>query len=277
VAQAGQGSSPTIDMTVSSLAGCLDIIAQHYASIAEAAARHAAENAAASTPSSLLSRLAEAAHACLKTASVLQAGGRWTPDALGQLLGLSSPLKALAQWHSVSKKLNYALYALGGDEEAFLVILHALAAVAGVPEEQLQSAVDLGLFEGFSIVLAPLNETAASVLLPVDAAGLERLLHHGTPKPDEAAKLGALLEAAKSEEDLEQRQRRRLELLSHLPPGVCFNLECAAPLGAGDASGHLKVCSSCRIARYCSPLCFKYDWKHGHKGPCRAIQCERDG
>jgi hypothetical protein len=44
-----------------------------------------------------------------------------------------------------------------------------------------------------------------------------------------------------------------------------LKMECRA---CGKSEGKMKLCSSCRIAYYCSHECQKKDWKAGHKKTC---------
>jgi hypothetical protein len=37
--------------------------------------------------------------------------------------------------------------------------------------------------------------------------------------------------------------------------------------------GEFQACSKCKIALYCSPKCFRKDWKQRHKKICRGLPC----
>jgi hypothetical protein len=57
----------------------------------------------------------------------------------------------------------------------------------------------------------------------------------------------------------------------------CSSLRCAATAGLSctEAAPLAKLCSRCRVARYCSAECQAGDWRAGHKAACRTLAAER--
>ncbi|PSC70146.1 hypothetical protein C2E20_6390 isoform B [Micractinium conductrix] len=55
----------------------------------------------------------------------------------------------------------------------------------------------------------------------------------------------------------------------------CGNMRCVEVAGASDASLPLRMCSVCRVPRYCSEQCQHADWRAGHRRLCRQLAAER--
>ena len=63
---------------------------------------------------------------------------------------------------------------------------------------------------------------------------------------------------------------RRLQKLAVEGGKFCFNEGC-------DAKGLLnsfRVCSKCKVCRYCSKKCQEEDWAAGHKTTCGRVECD---
>lgn len=188
----------------------------------------------------------QAAHACLHAALTLHKAG---PPPLEPQVSSDA---AVASWFQTALILMSQLESTS--EAAARVALHVLAAVAAIPESVLQEAFKSDAFEAFCKGLASLTDVLGPVVVPEDVAGLERVERSSSLAPADAAKLQQLSAAASDAESVKERQRRRLELLSRLPAGVCANLRCAESV---PADGRFKICSGCRSARYCGPSCLR--------------------
>lgn len=229
-----------------------------------------------------------AIHACLNTMLCLQvAPGPWralrTDTELGAMAA-SSPQDAVPGFFAACTMLHWDLNALknfskspkhaesdlGGEASVFAAI-HGLAAAAGLSEAQMKDTASRFVHVG--LLDTPLD-LLRSVLVPVDADGLRKLLLCNDLVPGDSEALQALIKVAIDSEGLEERHKGRLQLLERLPEGVCANLRCSEPL---TAVGKLRKCSGCLIVRYCCAKCSKIDWKHGHKVACQAVQRERSG
>lgn len=225
--------------------------------------------------------IAEAAHACLKTALALQSAGPgvWQPTGEAMVIFVEAhadPQSVVMEWFVCAMALNASLNRLSDHEEAgALVTLHMLAALAASSESQLQHISSFpGVFEVACRLLGVYSEQLTPILTPSDVHGLEVMLKYGSRDTDEITFVHQLMKVAKSAEGMEERQRRRLNMLGRLPPGVCANLRCSESLPGRD---RLQFCSRCKVVRFCSLKCVKYAWKHGHKAPCQAVQHERAG
>lgn len=215
---------------------------------------------------------AQAAHACLRAALALRAPGFWPSASAVQQLAINSPLEAMVQWQSGALMFVGHPFAVSGMKETPpLIVLRSLAVLSTLSDSELCSREIVAIL-GALPKAEPAIPDICAVALPEDAPWLEKLARAG-PMPAAVEVLRQMIAAAKSSVDLEQRQRRRLDMLSRLPPGVCGNFRCAEPLPAEK----LSVCSGCRTLKYCSAACLRCDWKHGHKAVCQAVQRERGG
>jgi hypothetical protein len=205
------------------------------------------------------------AHISLHTALAVHASGQWE----GAGMEIPPTKNAVGGWCATAGIVHRHMREREGQNANMVVAvaLHYLVVLAALPPNTVPNIGDEldGLFES-AAALKPF-------LLPTDAPGLETLVQQcGHNAPDAVAELRELVEAAKSTENLEQRQRCRLDLLvGGLPPGVCHSLLCSSLLPPEK----LLKCSGCMLAKYCSSHCSKIDWKRGHKASCRAIVHER--
>lgn len=91
-----------------------------------------------------------------------------------------------------------------------------------------------------------------------------------------AARLAAMAEAAYGVDSADVgAATARAEVLGG--GGECAFQGCrvsAPPLPDGAPQKKKRICSSCKVARYCGPSCSKADWKV-HRVACRAFQAER--
>ncbi len=142
-------------------------------------------------------------------------------------LKLDSPDAALTRWIMASRLINGILVQCSSTDGVRLT-LDTLVALAAAPASLLEIAARAGFFRSFYIILRLLSRDLCLVLVPTDAAALEAMLPYTSQcLPDAEDILKRLITAAKSPDGLEQRQRRRLELLGGLPAGVCANLLCS--------------------------------------------------
>lgn len=214
---------------------------------------------------------AQAAHACLNAALALSAGAHTLKaDILDDPVETDPPEVAADAWCSVALILAGRLASIDGDgEAAALITLHCLAAI---PEPSRGSET---FYISFAVFLMSISAELSPALVPEDADALKMVLQRSKAPPEAAAGLEELIVVAKADEGLGERQRRRLEMLGRLPPGICANLRCSEFLPAG---AKVKKCKGCHIAHFCGPKCLKYAWKHGgHKAACHAVQREREG
>lgn len=220
--------------------------------------------------------VAQTAHASIKTAMVLAKKRQWPQEAALGVTEIRKPQKTVVELtnNGIDVCEAFQMRDFGG-EAPVLVALHALAVLAALSEDLVAIAASNAPYISTLFAMPSMRDDLARVLLPGDALGIQRVLQYGKVTPDYVPVLEDLIEAAKSTEGLEQRERERLEMLGRLPAGVCANFLCSEPL---PPAVRLKVCSGCGIARFCGPKCFKYAWKHGgHKAPCQAVQREREG
>ncbi len=57
--------------------------------------------------------------------------------------------------------------------------------------------------------------------------------------------------------------------LAALP--LCAHLACTNLAGVSEAQLRMRMCSACRVSRYCSAACQLTDWRAGHKRVCAAL------
>lgn len=224
---------------------------------------HAAARCSGGSASSTADATA-AAHACIHASLAIQASEIWQPLLAAEMS---------SGWLNAGLLANQVLIKDSSDEgvtAATLISLHSFTCVLGFSAQA--KAMNAMSFHkrGYVDGATESFHSTRSIVLPEDAPAFELLLQTGERS---AAPLRKLLKAAQSTEDIPGRQRRRLEMLGHLPPGVCANMLCTESLPASDK---FKKCSGCMIARYCSARCSKADWK-GHRAACKAVQRERGG
>ena len=109
--------------------------------------------------------------------------------------------------------------------------------------------------------------------------GLDRLIsfavivgepYGGSQTPDDIVNLIEELKSKKiNSAEKNEILTRRAKALSHLQ---CANLDCTSVMCPWE-SRKPRVCSACKMARYCSEECQKGDWK-AHKRGCRLIAAE---
>ena len=82
--------------------------------------------------------------------------------------------------------------------------------------------------------------------------------------------LGLLSNIKEAGPDIEVVLRQRAKVLSHLQ---CAHLDCMTPLCPWE-NNKPKLCSGCKLVRYCSAKCQKADWKE-HKRACKLIAADK--
>ena len=54
-----------------------------------------------------------------------------------------------------------------------------------------------------------------------------------------------------------------------MPAFTCCD-RCRNVAGVSEALLEVQLCAGCKRAQYCSPVCQKAAWRHGHKAACKA-------
>lgn len=152
----------------------------------------------------------------------------------------------------------------------------ALVRLTGDAQAALTDAESSGMPQSRRAQLQRDIQALASALGEVRAASLlgdfdlfAHLVAAGSP-------LAAALQAHWQEQDAapERQQAAQLELAqaaaarascAHL---ACLNLEATGRRG--------KLCTGCRVVRYCCRDCSVADWQAGHRAPCRLLAAARE-
>ena len=84
-------------------------------------------------------------------------------------------------------------------------------------------------------------------------------------------------EAAAEEADPSKQAQLAVDTAEALATRPCAHVCCTTIVGAREAeSPRGKLCSGCRVVRYCGAACQKADWR-AHKAACRELQRRRGG
>ena len=83
--------------------------------------------------------------------------------------------------------------------------------------------------------------------------------------------------AAEEEGDAARRAQLAVDVAEALGTRPCAHVCCTTIAGAREADAPRgKLCSGCRVVRYCGPACQKADWP-AHKAACRELQRRKAG
>ncbi|KNC80589.1 hypothetical protein SARC_07043 [Sphaeroforma arctica JP610] len=189
------------------------------------------------------------------------------------------------------------MYGLKGQERdaSTAAYLYQKAATAGLPEAQTQ--MGMIMYQNISNAIAPGNPDAQSLTrpLPVERcqadAKLTSYLQYLWVYLNDAASQGYISYFAVTQtrnanivnsggsyevpEILqtafdkigEEANQIFLEKAGEVNPLACFSKECPVLV---ENESMLKLCSKCRVAKYCSKTCQVQSWKAGHKLECLA-------
>ena len=78
---------------------------------------------------------------------------------------------------------------------------------------------------------------------------------------------------AAEEADAGLQRARRMEAARALATRHCARLGCTSATAYGLPEPSHKVCTGCRVVRYCGAACQKKDWS-AHKAACAALAAE---
>ncbi len=173
----------------------------------------------------------------------------------------------------------------GRDEASALHELLALAAATALEELQHVGVTELGA-AGASSDLAQAVQKLQPNVGQLQAAWAATMLDN-SPRPERmrvallcglptAAQVAAALQAhwQRADAPLEQQQAAQLELAQAAATRTsCAHLACPN-VGATGRRG--KLCTGCRVARYCCRACSVADWRAGHRAACRLLAAGRE-
>ena len=82
---------------------------------------------------------------------------------------------------------------------------------------------------------------------------------------------------AAPEQDPAQRAQQAVEAAEALATRACAHPASTTVVGASEAAAPRgKLCSGCRLVRYCGAACQKADWP-AHRAACREVASRRAG
>ncbi len=136
---------------------------------------------------------------------------------------------------------------------------HASFCVASGTAGLIQTATPRFLPSRLCYCLLLMWKEARSLVKPLAAPGLLECMseHEALPGKQEAP------------DSLTEQAVQRAQALAALPR--CAHLACTNLAGASEAQLRMRLCSACRVSRYCSAACQLADWRAGHKRVCAAL------